>query len=70
MPIIFLIYILVCYKTGLEVYWYDWVLFVLLEIFAVARILYTEDVKKAYQRGLQAGHGEEEEKTGDIFSDV
>jgi len=66
MPIIFLIYILVCYKTGLEVYWYDWVLFVLLEIFAVARLLYTEDVKKAYQRGLREG----EENTGDIFSDV
>ena len=67
MGIFFLIYILVCYKTGLSVYWYDWVIFGLLELFSLARILYTEEVKKAYDHGVLVGSAQEEE---DIFSDV
>jgi hypothetical protein len=32
MGIVFLLYILLCFKLDLGVYWYDWALFILIEV--------------------------------------
>ena len=70
MPIIVLLYILICYKTGLPVYWYDWTLFVLLEIYAVCRVLFSHQVKEAYNKGVVEGARDRVDPTDNIFSDV
>ena len=59
MPILFLIYILVCYKTGLEVYWYDWTIFALLEIIDVVKLLFSNHIKESYNKGLREGMAED-----------
>lgn len=55
MAILFLIYILICYKIDLPVYWYDWTIFAFLEIVAIAKMLFTDEVKESYEKGLREG---------------
>ena len=69
MAILFLIYMLVCFKTGLPLYWYDWLILVFLELYSLVSMLYSNSIKEAYERGFNEGHGPVE--AGDnIFSDV
>ena len=68
MAILFLIYILVCYKTGLEVYWYDWVLFGILEALEVIRLLFSNHIKESYEKGLREGMMEQ--PTQSIFCEL
>ena len=70
MAILFLIYILVCLKIDLPVYWYEWVIFAFLEIVAIAKTLFTDEVKDAYNKGVREGMRETQEDQENIFSDV
>lgn len=70
MSILFLIYILVCLKTGLGVHWYDWAIFCFIEVIAIIRLLYTEEVRKAYNKGVAEAYKDVPSTKGDIFKDV
>ena len=70
MAIFVLLYILICYKTGLPVYWYDWTLFALLEIYAVCRVLFSGQVKEAYDKGVREGARTDLDPTDNMFTDV
>ena len=70
MAILVLLYILICYKIDLPVYWYDWTLFALLEIYAVCRGLFTQQVKEAYEKGVREGTRSILDPTDNMFSDV
>jgi len=70
MAIFFLIYILVCFKTGLGVHWYDWTIFAFLEIVAIIRLLYTEEVRKAYDKGVTEAYKDIPPIRNDLFKDV
>jgi hypothetical protein len=69
MPIVVLLYIIICYKINLPVYWYDWTLFAFLEIAAIGRFLYRKEMNEAWERGLAKGNREADRKE-DLFSDV
>jgi len=70
MAIFVLLYILICYKIDLPVYWYDWTLFALLEIYAVCRVLFSSQVKEAYDKGVREGARDNLDSTDNIFTDV
>ena len=70
MAILVLLYILICYKIGLPVYWYDWTLFALLVIEAACRVLFSSQVKEAYDKGVREGARDNLDPTDNIFTDV
>jgi len=70
MAIFVLLYILICYKIDLPVYWYDWTLFALLEIYAIGGVLFSQQVKEAYNKGVVEGSRTILDPTDNIFSDV
>ena len=70
MAILVLLYILICYKIGLPVYWYDWTLFALLEIYAICMVLFSQQVKEAYAKGVREGSRTILDPTDNMFSDV
>jgi hypothetical protein len=70
MPILVLLYILICYKIDLPVYWYDWALFALLEIYAVCSVFFSQQVKEAYDKGVREGARDNLDPTDNMFSDV
>ncbi len=70
MAILFLIYILACLKFNMPVYWYEWAIFAFLEIVAIVKTLFTDQVKDAYNKGVREGMREIQEEQENIFSDV
>jgi len=55
MAIFVLLYILICYKIDLPVYWYDWTLFVVLEVTALVQTVWGKETQKAFDDGVRAG---------------
>jgi len=54
MAVIVLLYILVCYKIDLPVYWYDWTLFATLEIIALVQTIWGKETQRAFDDGVRS----------------
>jgi len=70
MPIIVLLYILICYKIELPVYWYDWALFGFLEFLELFKLLFSNHIKESYEKGLKEGMTRDDYSGESLFCEL